>query len=133
MKKLNQAQKKAYPKYIIQIDTRASSKLDGFYQKAAESENLFEVMKKVETCVRARFEDIYIVEIFEKTNNTTDYNEPLYESAIMTRVEPEGYNFLQPVNWHFRAEPMETEYKRPHIWYPSGKEDRKGTLESYAI
>jgi len=135
MKKLSKTQRNAYPQYIIQIDTTVQGEENtghAFFQKAAESSNLLDVMKTAEKCIKTRFEDIYIVEIFEKTAKVGEMGEPLYKSALMTRVHQDGYGGVNSSNWHFRTkEHNESEYSRPHFWIPSGKEDRHGSLYYY--
>lgn len=129
MKKLTKAQKAQYPAFIVYIDTTVQGEKNtghSIFCKAMEETNLLDAMKRVEACIKERHEDIYLVDIYAKTDETNEIGEPIYKSAIMTRVHSE-YGEAQASQWHFRdKEHGETDHGAC-IWIPFG--DRNGTLQ----
>lgn len=80
MKKLTKAQKAAYPEFIVYIDcTAKGSEKTGWqtFKKAMEETNILDAMRRVETLIQERAEDIYLVEIYAKTGEETDIGEPI--------------------------------------------------------
>ena len=131
MKKLTKAQKAAYPEFIVYIDcTAKGSEKTGWqtFKKAMEETNILDAMRRVETLIQERAEDIYLVEIYAKTGEETDIGEPVYKTAIMTRVHME-YGKACSSQWHFQDEAHGEYEDGEYLWY--GTEDRNGVLEFY--
>lgn len=132
MEKLTKAQKAQYPEFIVYIDTTAKGEEQTGYKiftKAMEEKNILDAMKRAEQCIKAQDENIYLVDIYAKTDKENEQSEPLYKSAIMTRVHV-AYGEAQSSNWHFRdAEHSESE-DGFYEWIPVGLDftQRKGIL-----
>lgn len=132
MKKLTKAQKASYPEFIVYIDYSAAGvRKTGvqIFTKAMEETNILDAMRRAETVIQERAEDIYLVDIYAKTGEETEIGEPIYKTAIMTRVHTE-YGKACSSQWHFRDEAHSESEDGKYLWY--GNEDRKGVLEFYS-
>lgn len=132
MKKLTKVQKAAYPEFIVYIDYSAAGARKAGVQtftKAMEETNILDAMQRVEKVIQERAEDIYLVDIYTKTGEETEIGEPIYKTAIMTRVHME-YGKACSSQWHFRDEAHSESEDGKYLWYET--EGRKGVLNFYS-
>jgi len=98
--------KAALPQYIIYVDYNGKGvEVTGLrvLHKALSETNILKAMCKAEEFIQEQGSHIYLVDIYEKTDKKSSSGEPLYKSAIMTRVHvPHGETVARPSTWHFR-------------------------------
>ena len=118
--------KTAKPRYIIRFDTLAD--YGNYSHIAAESEDLVEVMKEADRYVKEKYQELFAVEIFGKTDKVDTDNEPLYKSVIITQVDRERKGY--PMGWGYREDRWADNM---YTWYQhlDEKGTRKGQLEDY--
>lgn len=103
------------PKYVLYIDFNANHDGERSLTKALEETNLLDAMRRVESLIRERGEEFYLVEILEKTNLKNEDGKPFYQSALMSRINPER---ISSVSWHFRSEENgESMTDWLYVWY----------------
>lgn len=125
MNKLTKAQKAQFPEFVLEIDYKAGTgKCYGY--KVLEAKTLLQAMCESERVIRDNYKDIYLVDLFSKSGGETDNGEPLYETALMTRVHANIFDDGAEIpQWHFRDyEHGETKSSAPCrysngslIWY----------------
>lgn len=132
MKKITKAQKALYPEFVIYIDTTAKGEeVTGHkvFTKAMEEKNILDAMKRAEQCIKKQGENIYLVDIYAKTDKENEQGEPLYKTVLMTRVHME-YGQAQSSNWHFRDSEHNESEDGYYEWLPNGLDftQRNGIL-----
>jgi hypothetical protein len=130
MKKLTKAQKAQFPKYIAYVDFSSKGR-DEFdmstYTRALEQTDLLNAMRHMETCIQKSGTRIYLAEILSQAGEDEETGEPLYKTAIMTRVYG-GEDYTDSSNWHFRDEAHGESPSDYYKWYARDN-DRHGVLD----
>lgn len=125
------AQKSRFPKFIAYIDCKASCEIKVF-EKAMTETNILDAMRTLENAANNRVEDVYLCGIYQKTDETSENGEPLYEMVIGARMGEEKLN-----GWHFwdkehseTPHPLSRWYSRDFARDDVEEWDRNGSLAS---
>lgn len=133
MKKLTKSQKAAYPAYIAEIDYNGEG-LDkftdgnpenGYFRKALPQDNLAAAIKYMDNEINLNSKYYYIVDILQKSGEDEKTGEPIYRTALMTRVDGRPGKIPK---WHLRDEAHSENDKGNRKWYPDA-DGEKGYLE----
>lgn len=89
-----EALKARYPEYIAYIDCKACCE-DGIILRALQETQLIDAIRKVEDIANKNINKVYLCGIFQKTDNVTKLNEPLYEIVVGARMGKHKLN-----DWH---------------------------------
>jgi len=129
--KLTKAEKAQYPKYVVQVDPTTKGQdyfnVRYYWTKASQYDDLLKVISNVDNMIKNARENIYLVDIYEKTEFETKEGYPLYKSALRTRVNPTNDAVSQ---WHLcNKENCESQWYYCTWWE---NDDRVGDLNCIA-
>jgi len=129
MKKLTKAQKAQYPKYVAYVDFSSEGRNEydmSIYTRALAQTDLLDAMQHMETCIQKYGIKIYLVDILHQVGEDEETGEPLYRTAIMTRVHGDE-DYTDSSSWHFRDKAHRESPSGYYKWYATDTE-RRGSL-----
>lgn len=112
-----------YPRFLIRVDFMAGAiknqTLDGI-EIIASKGPITEVYKKAEEYIRQRREEIYLVDILERTGKRSQEGDPLYRAVATSSVSKNNTE----TTWYERAEADKDYVPRKKGWISTGSREQ---------